>query len=276
MIFSLAFNKVVLTDDAAPVGAPATQFDAPDVFGDGLRAGTVAAYIEFLDVGNAEVAGASCSLQLWLQDVGTAKWFRVDVKQQSIGGRRVVAFGLPPLNRATKGYLQVTDFSGTAGVTQIKVYFAVTGAMLPGFDLLTGSLRVRDILQRGGEQNALGIHRIALAGHASPDGGVAWDDSAALEASSVTKAAPGNLYGFVVHNTNAAKRYLQFYDATSVPADGAVPKLCYELPAASSRAEPIIGGEKRYFATGICWALSTTLATKTLGAAEAFGHIAYV
>jgi len=38
-----------------------------------------------------------------------------------------------------------------------------------------------------------------------------WDDSAALEASSVTKASAGNLYYAVVTNTNAAVRYFQVF-----------------------------------------------------------------
>jgi hypothetical protein len=33
--------------------------------------------------------------------------------------------------------------------------------------------------------------------------------------------------------------------------------------------------ERRYFPTGISWCFSTTLATKTLATADAFGHVPY-
>lgn len=268
-------TKSTTTDDAAPSGA-AEQFTIPARYdpANGLPTEALSLFVEFLDGGGAEVAGASCSLQLWIQAgaVSPTKWIRAGAKIQNVGNRRLITVAIPRLNAHAKAYVQITDITGSPTTT--KVYPAACGAHGLPIDAATQALRVGDVLVRGGEQNALGVHRTILAAIASADGAVAWDDSAAKEASSVTKAAPGCLYGGWVHNDNAAGRFLQFYNATSVPADTAVPKLSLWIPA-NSTLQFVVPGERRYFDTGICWALSTTLATKTIAAADAFGSIAF-
>jgi len=275
MLFKLALTKVTTLDDATPTGTPSTIFDVPDHHdrpGD-MPTASLAVFVEFLDVASAEVMGASCSMRLWLQDQRSSKWFSVDARKTSVAGRSGIAFSFPPLNFAAKGYIQVTDVAGS-GITQIKVYVAETGAIAPGYDPVTGALRVADVLVHGGEQNAIGAHMTAVRVTQSPDGAAAFDDPAALEASSVTKAGPGCLYGFIATNTNATVRYLQFYDLTAVPADTAVPKLVFALQPGVTMAIQI-PPERRYFATGICWAVSTTIATKTVAAAETWCNVAY-
>lgn len=274
MLYKLALTKVTVTDDASPTGSPATQFDIADHHDrpGKMPTGALALFIEFLDVGGNEVAGASCSARLWLQDARSSKWYRVDAKKSGITGRSATAFAFPPLNSAAKAYLQISDVAGT-GITSIKAYVAETANYLP-IDPSTGALRVADILQRGGEQNAIAAHMTAHRALQSADGACSWDNSAAAEASSVTKAGPGCLYGFAIHNANAAARFLQFFDSVTVPADTAVPVLSIAIPATTTRVERV-PFDRRFFATGICWALSTTAATKTLAAADAFGAVAY-
>jgi hypothetical protein len=88
------------------------------------------------------------------------------------------------------------------------------------------------------------------------------DTSAAAEKSSVTKASAGNLYGFSATNSNAAVRYLQFFNSTTVPADATVPVLEFVMPANGGAAFEWPMG--RAFATGIAWCFSTTSQTKTI------------
>ncbi len=99
------------------------------------------------------------------------------------------------------------------------------------------------------------------------------DLSEAAEASSVTKASPGNLYGFVFNNANAAVRYLQFFNATTVPADTAVPVLSFRVGIGETLSFSF--NRPRYFSTGICWANSSTQNTKTIGAADSIASIMY-
>lgn len=99
------------------------------------------------------------------------------------------------------------------------------------------------------------------------------DLSAAAEASSVSKASAGNLYGFVFNNGNGAARYLQFFNDTSVPADTAVPVLSFYVPAGQTLS--LSFNRPRYFSTGICWCTSSTQNTKTIGAADAIASVLY-
>lgn len=88
------------------------------------------------------------------------------------------------------------------------------------------------------------------------------DTSAAAEKSSVSKASAGNLYGFSATNSNAAVRYVQFFNSTTVPADATVPVLEFIVPANGG-----VSGEwpkGRAFTTGIAWCFSTTSQTKTI------------
>lgn len=99
------------------------------------------------------------------------------------------------------------------------------------------------------------------------------DVSAAAEASSVSKASTGVLYGFTFSNANASTRYLQFYNSTTVPADTAVPFATFECPSGKT-----ISGEwpkGRYCATGIAWANSSTQNTKTIGSADSLCDVQF-
>lgn len=92
------------------------------------------------------------------------------------------------------------------------------------------------------------------------------DTSAAGEASSVTKASAGNLYGVTFSNANAATRYLQFFNSTTVPADATVPVIVIACPGASTVAFEWPKG--RPFTTGIAWCGSTSQNTKTVGSTD--------
>lgn len=99
------------------------------------------------------------------------------------------------------------------------------------------------------------------------------DTSAALEASSVTKASPGVLYGFSCANTNAAARWIQFFNSTTVPADTTVPFLEYSVPAEGTYALYFEQGIP--FSTGIAWCISSTNGAKTVGGSEMLANVSY-
>jgi len=91
--------------------------------------------------------------------------------------------------------------------------------------------------------------------------------SAALEASRVIKASLGVLYGLSGYNANAATRYIQLFDSTTVPVDGAVP--VFTIPVATGQPYSIdFGVYGMGFKTGIAVCSSSTGPTKTVSAAD--------
>jgi hypothetical protein len=99
--------------------------------------------------------------------------------------------------------------------------------------------------------------------------------STVLELGRVVKAGPGTVYAVTFCNTNAAVRFLQFYNSTTVPADSAVPVLTFHV-AASASVNLDWSNVGRYFSTGIAVASSTTAATKTASGADGFFDVQYV
>ena len=99
------------------------------------------------------------------------------------------------------------------------------------------------------------------------------DTSSALEASSVTKASAGVLYGCSFSNTNAATRYLQFFNSSTLPGDATVTVLEFAVAAESTLTVEWAKG--RYFSTGIAWCNSSTNGAKTIGAADSLNDVNY-
>ena len=87
----------------------------------------------------------------------------------------------------------------------------------------------------------------------------------ALAASLVVKASPGTLYGLQGYSTTA--QFLHLYDATSLPADTAVPKVVIPITAGAPFSIDF-GVYGRAFAVGIVAGVSSTGPTKTVGGAD--------
>jgi hypothetical protein len=88
----------------------------------------------------------------------------------------------------------------------------------------------------------------------------------AYAASLVVAANPAILRGVTGYNSGAAQ-FIQIHDAASLPADTAVPKVMFAVPAQSNFSiEFGISGRK--FDTGIVICNSSAGPTKTIGAAD--------
>lgn len=85
----------------------------------------------------------------------------------------------------------------------------------------------------------------------------------ALATSIVVKASPGTLHSIVGYSTTA--QFLQVHDASSLPADTAVPEMVFPIAANEAFNIPLPG---HVCATGIVICNSTTGPTKTIGAAD--------
>jgi len=94
--------------------------------------------------------------------------------------------------------------------------------------------------------------------------------SSALESSHVLKASPGTLYSLYVV-TGATAGYLMTFNATSVPADGAVvPVECIPVPANSIVSIGFSGAPPDFYSTGIVAAFSSTGPFTKTASATAF------
>lgn len=98
--------------------------------------------------------------------------------------------------------------------------------------------------------------------------------SRALEASCVVKTGPGVLYGFTFSSTLGAAQYVQVFDASSLPADGAVPIIAKSCAANDAVMLSWLPG--RTFLVGIIICNSTTNGSKTLGAANSIFDAQFV
>jgi len=115
--------------------------------------------------------------------------------------------------------------------------------------------------------------------------GLSRDVSAALEASSVTSAAPALLAsGYILIDETAATDiyYLQFFNSTTVPADTAsATSIISPIPINHTNGIPtkvdfsFLEENGIFFSVGISWAISTTQFTKTVAGNVASGTIFY-
>lgn len=97
----------------------------------------------------------------------------------------------------------------------------------------------------------------------------------ALASSLVVKATQGKLYGLSVSSTNAGTQFIQVFDARTLPADGTVPLISFNV-SATSAGSIYFGSVGRAFEQGIVVCNSTTQGSKTLGAADCLFDAQYV
>tara|TARA_Y100000310_G_scaffold140332_2_gene139715 strand:+ start:11448 stop:13253 length:1806 start_codon:yes stop_codon:yes gene_type:complete len=99
-------------------------------------------------------------------------------------------------------------------------------------------------------------------------------NTSAAATSLVIKASAGTIYEIRGHNDNAAAQYIQVHDASSLPADTAVPEDSFIVAANSNFSISYPQGKS--CATGIVVTNSSTLATKTIGGADCWFSAEYI
>ncbi len=95
----------------------------------------------------------------------------------------------------------------------------------------------------------------------------------ALVASLAVIRGPAICYGLIGHNTGPAQ-FVQVHDAADVPADGAIPETVLNVPADTNFSIDY-GPKGRAFLVGIAVCNSSTVPTKTVGAADCWFDVIY-
>lgn len=111
----------------------------------------------------------------------------------------------------------------------------------------------------------------ADGGSLSPELGVLFTSSTALEASKIIKNSWGILYEVAGYSTISG--FVQVYNTPTIPADGAVPIISFLVEADKNFFRQFLAPIT--FTDSICVAFSTTQPTKTLGTASAWFEVTY-
>lgn len=108
-----------------------------------------------------------------------------------------------------------------------------------------------------------------------PDGTPYNSTSVALEASHFVSAGACRVFGFTVTSTKASGQFVQVFDASTLPADGAIPLLSIDIPTATAKGLDF-GMSGRWFYRGVWLCNSTTQGSKTIGAADCLFDAQYL
>jgi hypothetical protein len=98
--------------------------------------------------------------------------------------------------------------------------------------------------------------------------------SQALEASHIVFSGQGRVLGFTVSSTKASGQFIQVFDATSLPSNGAIPFISVDIATVTAKGvawDPY----GRWFDRGCVISNSTTQGSLTVGAADCLFDVQY-
>jgi hypothetical protein len=101
-------------------------------------------------------------------------------------------------------------------------------------------------------------------------------NSTAYENYRPVKTGSGVLFNVNGYNSKTSAQFIQVFDAMTLPADGAVPVLQFQVPAQVSFSINWGGKFGRYFTNGIILCNSSTGPTKTIGSADCWFDCQYI
>lgn len=98
-------------------------------------------------------------------------------------------------------------------------------------------------------------------------------DSTVFEASRIIKGGPGGLSHLTITNSSASLQYILIFNSANLPADGAFANLAYPpIPVSAQTIIDIPFTPALALTAGLVICNSTTLTTKTIGAADCWFH----
>ncbi len=99
-------------------------------------------------------------------------------------------------------------------------------------------------------------------------------DTQSTAASGAIKDGPAVFYEVNGYNASGSTRYFQIFDSATVPADGVVPA-CVPVVVPPYGVFSLSFAQGLFLATGLSWASSSGLATKTVTGADLWVTITY-
>jgi hypothetical protein len=162
------------------------------------------------------------------------------------------------LSKATNGLLKAEDEAHVSGDYGVQV-LAVRKDTAAASSGTTGDYEPLSTDSAG---------RLRTVAKRDPTDALSLVHMAAEAASQVVKASAGTLHSIVGYVASGESGWIQVHDATSAPANGAVPELAYYVGAASAHQAVNIPLPGHVCATGITLVWSTTGPTKTTGASK--------
>jgi hypothetical protein len=97
----------------------------------------------------------------------------------------------------------------------------------------------------------------------------------ALAASLVAFVGQGRLMGITVSNTKASSQFIQVFDATTLPADAAVPIISIDIATVIAKGISFDPGG-RWMTRGCVICNSSTQGSKTIGSADCLIDVQYI